>query len=180
MGNSQRKASGTGLSDHETRLSKFSIDRVDEFSRNTSFEDPMDEEKSMQSTVDADEELSASTNQSTVTAAPRAIAARDVAPRTPIAEPFVVRRVQRVKEIYYSWGTLGGGSSCSVMKMQERKTGHIYAVKKLKMSVPLHARLFQKEVEMLTTLDHPHIVRYHSHFADRKRFYIATELCSGM
>ena len=101
----------------------------------------------------------------------------------PAPKTLRVRRVKHVQQLYHydglTLGRLGGGSSCSVMEMQERKTGKFYAVKKMKMSVPVHARLFQKEVEMLTTLQHPHIVRYRSHFADRNQFYIATELCSG-
>lgn len=96
-------------------------------------------------------------------------------------KPFIVRRVKHIQQLFsYDGVNLGGGSSCSVMKMQERRTGNTYAVKKLKMSVPFHARLFQREVEMLTTLQHPHIVRYHSHFADRKRFYVVTEYCKGI
>ena len=162
MGNSQSAL--TGIFDDEVRPDDINTDLIDEVLQHTPCEETLHVEEDLVNNAHP---------QSPVTKVPPKVTKL-------ISKPFIVRRVKHIKQLYHYDGvTLGGGSSCSVMKMQERKTGNLYAVKKLKMSVPLHARLFQKEVEMLTTLQHPHIVRYHSHFADRNQFYIATELCSG-
>merc|ERR1711892_1570880 len=92
-------------------------------------EDPMDEETSSQDTMS--EEPAAPSVHPKVTKAPRVVVVqRDGAPPKPTLKPFIVRRVQHIKQLYSFDGvTLGGGSSCSVMKMKERKTGNIYAVK---------------------------------------------------
>ena len=84
----------------------------------------------------------------------------------PRSAPFRVRRVKDIDALYQNLRPLGSGSSCSVMNMKERATGDIYAVKELTTSVPFHSLLFQNEVEMLSVLEHPQIIRYHGHYAD--------------
>ena len=39
--------------------------------------------------------------------------------------------------------------------------------------------MFQKEVDILRSCDHPNIVRVYEYFKDPKRFYLVTEFCTG-
>ena len=36
-----------------------------------------------------------------------------------------------------------------------------------------------KEIEIMSKLDHPNIVKIHEYFVDNERYYIVMELCEG-
>ena len=36
-----------------------------------------------------------------------------------------------------------------------------------------------KEIEIMSKLDHPNIIKIHEYFVDNERYYIVMELCEG-
>jgi len=96
------------------------------------------------------------------------------------AEQFKTKKVQHVLTLYDNIETLGVGGTCSVRKMRERATGKFCAVKTMPRSQRNNEWMFRNEVEILTALDHPQIIKYHDHFVDERRHYIVTEYCSGL
>jgi len=97
-----------------------------------------------------------------------------------LTKPFTTRKVPHLFALYQNIEKLGVGGTCSVKKMRERLTGQFYAVKTMPISQWNNERLFQNEVEMLSALEHPLIIKYHDHFRDEKRMCIATEYCPGL
>lgn len=57
-----------------------------------------------------------------------------------------------------------------------------YAVKSLRrqhLKLTGDYHLIRRELEILKTLDHPHIIRLHATYEDKKYFHFVTEYCEG-
>ena len=77
---------------------------------------------------------------------------------------------------------IGSGGYGKVYKVVHLLTNQIRAMKLLKRENILYQddeQLFLKEIEILTKLDHPHIIKIFEYFQDEEYFYIITELCEG-
>ena len=74
---------------------------------------------------------------------------------------------------------LGFGASCRVLLVEEHKTNTKYALKELIVNDEYNPMLFKKEIKLLSTLDHPNILKYHESYIDPHNFYIATHYCYG-
>lgn len=75
---------------------------------------------------------------------------------------------------------IGDGAFASVWQVRHTQTGEIFALKivqKSKVSKILDQ--FRREVSIMYEVDHPHIVKLHTHFEDIRSFYLLMELLEG-
>lgn len=75
--------------------------------------------------------------------------------------------------------TLGSGTFGVVRKVKHIETGQKRACKVIARKKIKNQERFQQEVEILQTLDHPHILKLYEYFEDEKNVYLITELCKG-
>ena len=76
---------------------------------------------------------------------------------------------------------LGKGSFGEVTKAIDLRTNKIRAIKKIKKSALQKEKGIDrdKEMEILTKLKHPNIVRLLEYYQDADYFYLVTEYCEG-
>jgi len=74
---------------------------------------------------------------------------------------------------------LGKGASCEVAHVIRKHDGAHFAMKQMEREDKWNPILFTQEVDLLTSLDHPNILRYRDCYMDNKNFYVCTELCTG-
>jgi calcium-dependent protein kinase len=97
------------------------------------------------------------------------------------AGDFVKSKGAKFATEYKAIGTLGSGAFGDVKKVQHLPTGMIRAAKVLRKQA-LDAKEKNKlieEVQILSTLDHPHIMRIYEMFEDEKHYYIISEFLEG-
>jgi calcium-dependent protein kinase len=73
------------------------------------------------------------------------------------------------------------GAFGEVRMCVHRETGAQRAVKVLKKSAmdAEEQKMMMNEIDILSRLDHPNIVKMYEFFEDEKRYYIVTEICKG-
>ena len=74
---------------------------------------------------------------------------------------------------------LGKGTYGIVKKAVHRITKQKRAVKIIPKTIIPNIDRFLSEIEILRTVDHPNIVRFHEWCEDEKYFYLVMELCTG-
>ncbi|RYO77399.1 hypothetical protein DL766_007910 [Monosporascus sp. MC13-8B] len=78
---------------------------------------------------------------------------------------------------------VGGGTFGSVYAAMNLDTGHLMAVKEIRLQdpklIPQIATQIRDEMAVLEVLDHPNVVSYHGIEVHRDRVYIFMEFCSG-
>ena len=78
---------------------------------------------------------------------------------------------------------LGNGASSVVRECKNRRTGELCAVKVINKnkfeSAPRVVENFKKEVDILSKLDHPNIIRFIDFVEDESSIYIVLELAAG-
>lgn len=74
---------------------------------------------------------------------------------------------------------IGQGTFGVVRKCRNRSTGQICAVKTILKSKVPNLELLKKEVDLLTNMDHPHIIKLYETFEDDTKLHLVTELCTG-
>lgn len=78
---------------------------------------------------------------------------------------------------------LGNGASSVVRECRNRRTGELCAVKVINKnkfeSAPKVVENFKKEVDILSKLDHPNIIRFIDFVEDESSIYIVLELAAG-
>eukprot|EP01083_Nonionella_stella_P013251 37338_1 len=88
-----------------------------------------------------------------------------------------------VKDVYHYFEIekeLGRGASCRVLKVKEKKTGNLYAMKEMRRDDKWNPMLFEQEVNILSKLaGHDNILHYEDCWIDSKNFYVLTTLCTG-
>jgi len=83
------------------------------------------------------------------------------------------------EEKYEQGVTLGKGGSCRVVECKEKDSGKWRAVKILSRKAKKNTSLFQKERDILKSLNHPNIMVYIESFSDRSNYYMISELYEG-
>ena len=74
---------------------------------------------------------------------------------------------------------LGDGSFGSVRRVLHKKTGVVRACKMIDKSKISSPERLDQEIEILTKLDHPNVLKLYEYFEDKKYVYLITELCKG-
>lgn len=78
---------------------------------------------------------------------------------------------------------VGGGTFGNVYAAMNLDTGHLMAVKEIRLQdpklIPQIATQIKDEMAVLEVLDHPNVVSYHGIEVHRDRVYIFMEFCSG-
>lgn len=78
---------------------------------------------------------------------------------------------------------VGGGTFGNVYAAMNLDTGHLMAVKEIRLQdpklIPTIAESIREEMHVLEVLDHPNVVSYHGIEVHRDRVYIFMEFCSG-
>lgn len=72
---------------------------------------------------------------------------------------------------------IGRGNFGSVMLARDKATGALRAIKQIE-CFGLR-KVIDEEVEIITRLDHPHVVRLHEFFEEGRTFYLVMDFCSG-
>ncbi|KGK34644.1 hypothetical protein JL09_g6208, partial [Pichia kudriavzevii] len=84
------------------------------------------------------------------------------------------------KKDYDFLETLGAGSFGTVRKAIQKSTGREVAVKIiLKSRLHGHLEVVEREVNLLSSVRHPHIVELIDSFQTKHNFYIVTQLATG-
>ena len=88
-----------------------------------------------------------------------------------------------VKDVYQFFEIekeLGRGASCRVLKVKEKSSGNLYAMKEMRRDDKWNPMLFEQEVNILGKLSgHKNILHYEDCWMDNKNFYVLTSLCTG-
>eukprot|EP00927_Polykrikos_kofoidii_P025300 TRINITY_DN22760_c0_g1_i1.p1 TRINITY_DN22760_c0_g1~~TRINITY_DN22760_c0_g1_i1.p1 ORF type:complete len:563 (-),score=100.55 TRINITY_DN22760_c0_g1_i1:109-1725(-) len=74
---------------------------------------------------------------------------------------------------------LGGGAFGTVWKSFVKKTGKEVAVKIIQKGNLQNLNLLNSELEILTRLDHPNVLKLYEYFEDEVAVYVVTELATG-
>jgi mitogen-activated protein kinase kinase kinase len=78
---------------------------------------------------------------------------------------------------------VGGGTFGNVYAAMNLDTGHLMAVKEIRLQdpklIPQVAEQIREEMGVLEVLDHPNVVSYYGIEVHRDRVYIFMEFCSG-
>eukprot|EP00484_Ammonia_sp_Unknown_P029230 CAMPEP_0197025520 /NCGR_PEP_ID=MMETSP1384-20130603/5823_1 /TAXON_ID=29189 /ORGANISM="Ammonia sp." /LENGTH=550 /DNA_ID=CAMNT_0042454055 /DNA_START=134 /DNA_END=1786 /DNA_ORIENTATION=+ len=94
-----------------------------------------------------------------------------------------VEEEHNVKNVYDFFDIekeLGRGASCRVLKVKNKKTGALYAMKEMRRDDKWNPMLFEQEVNILQKLSgHANILHYEDCWMDNKNFYVLTSLCTG-
>eukprot|EP00929_Paragymnodinium_shiwhaense_P096473 TRINITY_DN5805_c0_g2_i1.p1 TRINITY_DN5805_c0_g2~~TRINITY_DN5805_c0_g2_i1.p1 ORF type:complete len:511 (+),score=145.46 TRINITY_DN5805_c0_g2_i1:125-1657(+) len=94
---------------------------------------------------------------------------------------FVVLNPGKISEHYQlDKSTLGQGSYGSVSKCTNKATNQVRAVKKLsKRDKTMQIERIRQEIAVLSSMDHPNIIKLYETFEDRNCIYLVMELCTG-
>ena len=74
---------------------------------------------------------------------------------------------------------LGEGSYGKIYKAKNKISGDIRAMKQIEKSKITDIQTFKNEIEILSRMDHPNIIKLFEVFEDSKYFYLINELCTG-
>lgn len=75
--------------------------------------------------------------------------------------------------------TIGEGTFGVVRKCRDRETGQMCAAKTILKSKVPNLDLLQKEVDLLSEVEHPHIIKLYDAFEEETKLHLVTELCTG-
>ena len=98
-----------------------------------------------------------------------------------LKENVIQKNTKRIQEVYEtSKKPIGSGGFGVVTKCKHKVTGQVRACKTVpRKNVLENLEQFEKEIEVLQKLDHPHILKLYEYFEDDKNFYLITEMCNG-
>ena len=77
--------------------------------------------------------------------------------------------------------SIGSGTFGSVWKVRNKKTNEINAIKVINKEYIIKQNMteqIKKEIEIMSKLNHPHIIKLYSHFEDNENFFLIMEYAS--
>lgn len=94
--------------------------------------------------------------------------------------PIICDEFSDVRMKYHvNQNPIGRGHYGTVRKCMDRETGEIFAIKSIKKSNIKDPNVITTEIEVLSVIDHPNIVKFVDVHEDSKYVHIITELCTG-
>lgn len=97
-----------------------------------------------------------------------------------IKKEFFIKEIDGLITQYYEViKKIGEGGSAKVYKVKQKSSGQIRAMKEVDKSKLPDIKYFKNEINILSMLDHPNILRLFEIFEDQKKFYLIMELCTG-
>lgn len=95
-------------------------------------------------------------------------------------QTFITKNEAKLEEIYkLGKKKLGSGAFGVVTKCRHRISKQDRACKTIAKKKVKNIAQFTSEINILQTLDHPHILKLYEYFEDDVNFYVITELCTG-
>lgn len=97
-----------------------------------------------------------------------------------MVEPGILQKGD-IKDRYLFDKTLGQGSFGEVKKIKNKTSGEEFAVKIINKAdmQPDDLIALQTEVEILSQIDHPNVVKLHEVWEDKSKFYMVMEIMTG-
>lgn len=93
---------------------------------------------------------------------------------------MINRNETPIEEVYQmDKKALGSGTYGVVTKVKHKVSGQIRACKTILRKKIKNWDRFQQEVTILSTLDHPNVIKLYEYFVDKKNVYLICELCTG-
>ena len=77
---------------------------------------------------------------------------------------FIYERNQKITDGYQLLEELGEGAFGRVRKVKDKKTMQLYAVKMIRKGCCTSPEDFQKEIDILKSLDHPNIIKIYEYY----------------
>mmetsp|Transcript_40321 Transcript_40321/g.87275 ORF Transcript_40321/g.87275 Transcript_40321/m.87275 type:complete len:653 (-) Transcript_40321:65-2023(-) len=97
------------------------------------------------------------------------------------------KKKRSLHELFQVVTRLGEGATGNVILAKDRETEQRRAVKVVhktpggesltQQQLKVQEEFFRREVKVLSTMDHPHIIRLHQHFEDQQGWYLVLEYC---
>lgn len=93
---------------------------------------------------------------------------------------FTFRNPNQIDDVYdMEEAKLGEGAYGVVRKGQHRSTRTTRAIKLISKKQVTQVEKFRAEIDIMSGLDHPNIIKLFETFEDQKNIYLAMELCTG-
>ena len=94
-------------------------------------------------------------------------------------ETFVNYNTRSIRDNYEALNKLGKGGYGTVIQVKNKKTGDLFACKKLsKLNIHNHEK-FMREIKILIKTDHPNIIKLYDIFESANSLYLIMEECHG-
>ena len=95
---------------------------------------------------------------------------------------IVENKTQNIKEHYKILEKIGSGSFGKVYRVNHIHSNQFRAMKVISKETLQYQdddKKFLKEIEVLSKIDHPNILKVFEYYQDNKSYYVITELCKG-
>ena len=92
---------------------------------------------------------------------------------------FINSRKETIENYYEFESEIGSGAYGKVIKAKERSSGGYFAIKIIQKNRVVEFQTFKQEIEILTILDHPNIVKLIECYETDRLCYLVLEYCEG-
>jgi calcium-dependent protein kinase len=94
-------------------------------------------------------------------------------------QTFVGKVKGNLTDLYYVKEEIGSGSYGRVFRVKNKETGETRACKQLTIKHIQNYEKFMLEINILTKMDHPNIIKLFEVFEDKRYVYLVMEECTG-
>jgi len=94
-------------------------------------------------------------------------------------QTFINHKKSNVTDFYEIEDEIGTGRYSHCFRAKNKETGNYYACKELEKGNLTDYETLMSEIEILTKLDHPNIIKLYEIFETDKYIYLIMELCTG-
>lgn len=94
-------------------------------------------------------------------------------------ENFVGKVKGNLTDLYFVKGEIGAGSYGKVFQVKHKNSGETRACKQLAIKQIQNYEKFMLEINILSKMDHPNIIKLYEVFEDKRYVYLVMEECTG-